>query len=501
MYSKLFFFISGLLLLSCNQKLDNPLSSSYDGNYDLDITWPDSDTLELFRFYSIEWNPEGEEYDSYEITTEPQDLKCEELFRKNRTGSSSVLYFSSLFREGKVTLKAIRPNGKIDTYSCTLSISNPFYLKGDSLGGIENELAFRVERKDRGPTDNLEHVIWEIDSKREMLHPQEHFKYTPTHTGTHNLLVRLVNGESDTIELETFNLKIPGYSPQIEKFSADSTVAPGEQAHFTFFLSDMDEDSMAVLLVRGNESFKSNFFSYSEARAGLQLEMPTNSADSVVYITVIDKSGLVSETESCIVTVEYQQPAVTFLQRTITVPTHKDYDISVLSQDAVRYTWWSQSGTVDTTTTEPKLKISSAEEITDTLYVTGTDLLDNTSSPDTLIISFRSLPFDLQLYCPDSVALRSWTTFRASVTENGTAVEGCTFQWDFHDTSSITSTPLDSDSVSVYVKDSVPWISFTLKGSVNGIEIPEITRSATVLTQLPSCDFDTDTLEALVQEP
>ncbi|MFP4164253.1 MAG: hypothetical protein ACLFVE_09745 [Chitinispirillaceae bacterium] len=489
MRSKLLLFTSGLMLLFCGQKLDNPLSSNYEGKYSLNIFWPEQDSLQPFKEHSLKWNSDGDVYDTLIITTEPEDTQCEVFFRNHLTDSGSVLYFSTLF-SGEITVTAVRPNGKTDSYSRSLEMSNPFFIDGPVKGGVGDELEYALKRKDSGSVETVSQVIWNCGNREDQMNPDQMFRFTPSGTGSYNLVTKLVSQNGDRITLDTLSLEIPGHSPKIDTVHADDSVAQGKDAHISIYAQDSENDSVRAVLIRGTDTLRTDFFFYQEDNP-LEINMPALSTDSVVKIYLQDYSGLYSETKEYSIHVKPNVPEVEFARDTVTFPINSDCEISIHSRNVAQYYWSNGTGSIDTTSDKPQLLLRASEETEMTLCVEGTDQFGNRSA-DSSVIRFQDLDYMLNFEeIPDSIPLRSWTSFRASLLHDDSNVNSdfVTFNWEIGHGDCEVKTETGLDSLSVYIMDSTSKVRIDVSAEFNNHQIEKISRYISVRPMLPECSI------------
>ncbi len=500
MRTRKFLLATTLLLLFFCQKVDNPLSSRYEGEYALSVAWPESDTLELFKEYNLSWTVKGETYRSITLSSSPEMNTCETVFKSEMSDSGSIIYLKSA-GPVKLSLLGTRPNEKKDVYERRYTVVNPFWIEGSTLSSTGTAVEYRVSKFGNYGHSELKQVTWKYGSVSKTLAPDQPFTIVPDQRGTFTLSAIITSLHDDTMSLKPISISVPGSRPKIESVKADSIVNLGDSTHFGIRVSDIDGGAVKALIIRGQDSLVTQFTQCTNDTADINVAMNTSKRDSTVTIEILDESGLKSEVFTVKIPVIYFEPIVKFGTKTITAPLNKPVQVDVHSEHVQTFWWKSSSGSLDTLTDSNHLSLHFGETNPDTLILIGQDAFQYWSAPETLIVNWVNTEYNIVFdTIPEIAPMKVWLICKASLMKNGIRVDDAQFAWRFSDTNAV-EIEQRGDTLAFFVKDSLK--SLTVRAETIVEDSIQLSASGTVQVRpfLPRCNFKSEDSTAQIQIP
>lgn len=503
------------VLIHCGQVYDNPVSDKFEGDYKCIITWNSltANAPEILKSYIITVTDTGKDkYHKFELTTEPAvRLNCEPV-KSNANEHTIKLLFQEPFN-GKLSLVAIRPNLKKDSYSTNVTIVNPYRVSGDSLVGRNipaNLFISRIDTIKAMDTDFL--VIWDTSSipfDSVLIGDSVSLRYGNQDSVKVNATISIING---SYKLPPYTLRFQGHAPVIEyAFLRDAPLRFGTAPVIDIKFSDDDTGivTFSVFATAHNKLLTSvPYNATGDSTAIFCDEMVSDTIPTSLSIIAIDKDGLSSEPKIIdSLNVSFTKPEVEFLNSSDTLFFKYGTSPRFFAEgEADSFLWIIDNGALIKSTKENSIELN---PIMDTLWhtikLTGVNLTSVNgyylkSKEDRVIYKAKYSKYSIEkISFPSSLKIKKWYFWEVRTVDaigSNIGSDSLKYVWTYpKDNGCADSLNEDSSGLFLYFPDSVKSFTIEVKAIVGNdstsleTTVPLIGEVTTHVYK-PECVFD-----------
>lgn len=496
-------------ILKC-QVYDNPVSSSYEGNYALKVLWEklSEQPLEILKIYKLSIKDVGDDkFFTIELNTEP---KVDFVF-KQISSDSGVYKFEVMFLQsfsGKLQVTAIRPNMQIDSYDTTVSVVNPYVIKGNAVSGKNVPASLFIERIDSTdiPDSSEFKVRWDTLStcfSYGYINDTTEIRYNGRDTVTVTAFLKVNN---DSSLLDPFTICFKGKAPEISA-SLQEPLKLGQAPVIKLYFNSYFDDKIDIKVYA--DSYDNLLADISDIAIEDAVaivvcsEIITDTSVTNIGIVAINSDGLSSEHFFIEDSVDYLLPDAVFMTNSDTVffrygETPKFRAVG----DADTFLWNIDKGVLIEKTTADSIILS---KITDTMMhviiLNGLDTFGLAGKPDTIYYRARETRYLIKAdesNFPSEIKTKKDYYWKVKTFDNyGKEIsnDSVRYLWTIPGDSQNNQLSFSKDSSTLHLKfkDSIP--SFTIEVyAIVGTTIPDTTVPLTgkIKTRVfrPKCDID-----------
>lgn len=291
--------LSAMVMLTCDQVYDNPVSDKYLGDYKCHMFWEQLDTssLEVFKKYTFTVTDTGKDkYYTFKISNESVVVLDQE---KTENSTRFTVLFKQPFT-GDLNFVAVRPNLKEDNYSKSVNVINPYKIYGDTLVGRNVPAKLFVNRTDEAPLDsNKFEVIWIRDSlftDTTDIHDQFEIGYKNQGYATVTAIIKDEAGNG--LALSPCTVEFKGFAPEIESVELLDVLRLGYRPKIQLNYSNDDTGKVTFTVYATEHKKTMAVASYrSSSNAKILIECDSIISDTVMTSLLIqaqDSEGLIS---------------------------------------------------------------------------------------------------------------------------------------------------------------------------------------------------------------
>jgi hypothetical protein len=505
------------LLLFCSQiEKNNPLLSSYPGDYRFELLTPSSaDTLAVFEPYRLHFRITGSDtFDRFEISGAAAAAFDAAIFADSLDISySTVCLYPVKPFSGMVQVDGVRPNDKRVSHSVALTIMNPYSITGDTLGGLSQNVALTVCRTDNRPcAPTIASVTWFIDNSTDTsLSIITPFPISSATQAKKRISALLTDIHGDTLRLLPHDVTFKGNAPVLETAILQDSATLGSTLSFAVTVNDNDRDPLGFIILAGSDTLIPSLILHPYTQEYLiASEKPLRDTGWITCrIYCRDSSGLRSNTIDTLVYSRYHFSIVKFPDSTRIVPLNESYTLSVEGSWAQHYRWKSRRLGFDTIIDSSSMQLTYVDSLTDTIQVWGMgDTLHTSGSmlagpPATLVVTIRTFSNSLKRVAfPSEVRARHWGTWRVQAENTAGALPSgsAAYYWSISPDHLYDSIRVNAHELSLFFRDTAPSFTVSVIAVIGTDSTQEQTQSVTVRVYRPSIAFDSSSYTCKVNE-
>ncbi len=523
--------LCGLIFLCSKHQNNNPVTSSYEGNYVLEVNWDSlqaPNTLEMLKTYIVSCSTGVDKFDSI---TPGDSLKA--LFdvsvaygTNDPQKATLAVKFKKEF-SGMVYLTGVRPNGKKVLDSAKIIVKNPYKpsLKNLpaslTLGRGTNLISIDIEDSSGG-VNNLFLKLKQaqiIDTIQALPKGTNHIAIVvPDNLFSDSLIIWATNNNftSDTTRIA---ISIQGYTPAFDSIALPKTFHCGDTLKCPVFLSNAAASQFKVIATKEKRSQADSssyadtsvYFSYAK-RVDIKMSKPLIDTGKVVLKTyLLDSAGIKSEIQTDTFFVLYKLPSLQFSvsKDSIFVSNKDSIDMQVSDTNscASKYTWKISKPGFDTvfTTEINHIKILPDSSVM-TIRVFGINIFGFRGDTATQKLIPKNFQYTLTKVTgefPDVITARHQATWKVTLDSTAKlAKRNGSYYWKIFEGSKITN--VSGPTLTAWsgtFNDSVPLQIKVIARDAVGDSSSELSSFVTIRQYKPVFRMSKDTIATPILTP
>lgn len=491
-------------LFTCTQfPDDNPVASSYDGDYRLEIDWPAGDTLAVFHPYELPYTVGADTFATYRV--EGAATAALDTTRLSVSDSLFTLYFIAPYA-GRIGIVGVRPNGKEVGDTAHVVVVNPLRITAPDTAAIGEPVSATLAtvHVTQAPAASVE---WRLRGvTRDTVAVTEGFAFVPADAGSHELTACLIDGYGNRMRIDSVAVLVPGHRPVLVDAYLDAPPALGDTLSCTVEIDDADGGQMLVEVTAHGDTLVRRTIPY-QTQTTVHAHAPLALADTAVFaVRVRDATGLWSNTvplPSAITTVlpEPRLPAADSLVCLLGDTVWMEVSDAAW-RSGVSYHWRIAGRGVDTLTDTNGIAVLCTNAVADTIIVSGL-LLGHEGRADTMLFRGSSFSYTIhEVSFPRQIAARDTAEWIVGVRDNrgATVTDTAEILWELSPPRMWQGARLRHDTLRAYFSDSVADLSIAVRAVVRGDTTNALSGTIVIRTFKPSCRFARRRYEAVLGE-
>ncbi|MBD3243612.1 MAG: hypothetical protein GF331_23685 [Chitinivibrionales bacterium] len=482
---------------------DNPVASSYDGDYRLEIDWPAADTLAIFHPYELPYTAGADTFAAYRVVGAATGAL--DTTRLCASDTVFTLYFIAPY-SGPIGIVGVRPNGKEVSDTARVIVVNPLRITAPDTVAIGESVSATLATVHATPAPAAS-VEWRLQGvPRDTAATTESYAFVPDAGGSHELAAYLIDGDGNRMRIDSVAVLVPGHRPVLVDACLNAPPALGDTLSCTVEMDDADGGQMLVEITAQGDTLVRRTVPY-QTQAVVHAHAPLALADTAVFaVRVRDATGLWSNTvllPSAIITVlpEPRLPAADSLICQLGDTVWMEVTDAAW-RPGVSYHWHIAGRGLDTLTDTSGIAVLCTNTVADTIIVSGL-LLGHEGPADTMLFRGSSFSYTMhEVSFPRQIAARDTAQWIVGVRDNlGTTVtDTAEILWELSPPAVWQGAEQRHDTLRAYFSDSIAGLSIAVRAVVRGDTTNALSSNVVIRTYKPSCRFTQRRYEAVLGE-
>jgi PKD repeat protein len=445
-----------LLLFCTDFKNNNPATSSYQGDYSLQLSWAlPLDTMEVFKQYKIICVQGRDTFSSYKVDSPLSPMTIDTLIRISGAIDTVGVHFTRPIKDTMTfAVSGVRPNKETVIDTIKAHVINPYRISSNAGAVIMGKsIIVSVSRPDNKPVVPGFSAVWSVNgsvkSTQTALKP---YIYFPPVQQTQAITARLQDTVQNGFYLDTVYVSVGGYQQNLLNAALKTNAKLGDPLTLSLAQTDVDSSKFRIFVVSASGWRDSSAFMDFTQNATIQLGRPvidTNPQTDTIY--TIDINGLISNILLLPMTVTYSLPVVNFSADSLIVSLNDTTPVTLGPQSTgAKFIWVLDS--IDTLKPDPVNSATCIILLHDTLQhilkVTGVDNYGYAGNAAFIRVRAHSFGYVVQpVAFPTQPKVNTLTTWIAAVKDTALARQkNAIFHWAIF--------PPNFDSIAITGKDS-----------------------------------------------
>ena len=442
-----------LLFFCTDFKNNNPATTSYQGNYSLELSWePPSDSVkEVFKEYKIACVHGRDTFSSYTVDSLASSMAIE----STRRGAvdTLVIHFTRPVKDTILLIEGVRPNNETVGDTIRAKVANPYFIAPNASAVVMGDIIIvSVARSDNNQITQKLWVSWRVNGDSSVAKPLGPYSFTPKQQRTQKITAKLQDSTGRGFFLDTQFVAVVGGYKQILDSVSLFAVKLGYPLTLSITQTDLDSSRFRVFVISGNGVWRdtSAFYDFkgSDTITLKRAVIDTNPQIDTVY--TMDSSGLKSNPKVVFAPVIYTLPVDSFASDSLIVSVNDSTPITLAPQSTgAKFIWVLDSNVQKAdTTASPTFVLYLTDVAQHVLKVTGVDQYGYAGTPASIHVHAQQFAYAvLPVVFPTQVKINTWTTWTVSVNDTASARRNnARFHWRI--------TPANYDSIRITGADS-----------------------------------------------